>query len=147
MDCQAMRDIALENIKKGMEPRLALLKLLDETLDEEQRHFVFIHPAQIPSVEKMMDLIPVEDRPDLDRFQETVAWELAVMASYASEAKKPRIELSEGRLAGTQYIFEFAVGDAEIPRKDEVNWHGQNTSQWKYAGCIMVQNKIVSTHH
>ncbi len=32
MDRQEMRDIALENVKNGMDPRLALSKLLNETL-------------------------------------------------------------------------------------------------------------------
>ena len=48
--------------------------------DKQQMDFVFIHPAQIPSVEKMMDLIPVEDRPGIDEFLETLDWEHADMA-------------------------------------------------------------------
>ena len=147
MDCPAMRDIALKNIKGGMEPRLALMKLLNDTLDKGQRNFTFIHPPAIPSVDKMMELIPEVDRPDVDVFRETLAWELAVMASYAAEAEEPYIGLSDGRTSGSQYIFEFAVKDLKKPVKNEHNLHGQNTSQWKYAGCILVQRGEISTHH
>ena len=147
MDNREMRDVALKNIREGMEPRLVLMGLLDNTLNKEQREFAFIHPPDIPSIGKMMDLIPVEDSPNIVKFRETLAWELAVMASYASEAEEPYIGLSEGRIAGSQYIFEFAVKDLKKPVKNEHNWHGQNTSQWKYAGAIMVQRGEVSTHH
>lgn len=147
MDNREMRDVALKNIEEGMEPRLALMDLLNGTLNQEQREFTFIHPPAIPSIEKMMELIPVEDRPNLDDFRKTLAWELSVMASYAAEAEEPWIGLGEGRTAGSQYIFEFAVKDFKKPVKNEHNWHGQNTSQWKYDGCIMVQRGEVSTHH
>lgn len=147
MDLVKMRDAALENIKGGMEPRVALLRLLDDTLDEGQRHFVMIHPPKIPTVKKMMELIPLEDRPDKDQFLETLVWELATMAFYATRAKKPQIILSEGRVAGSQYIYEFAVSDLEKPVEDKFNWHGQEISQWCYAGCIMVQDGKISTHH
>lgn len=147
MDCQIMRDAALENMKSGMRPRVALLKLLDDTLNEKQRNFVVTHTPQIPTISKMMEIIPWKDRPDCDEFRKTLAWELAAMAFYAANAKKPQIILDEGRVEGTQYIFEFAVSDLEEPSGDRVNWHGQNTSQWKYAGCILVQNGKISTHH
>ena len=147
MDCVKMRDAALENIKGGMEPRVALLRLLDDTLDKDQRHFVLIHPPRIPTVKKMMELIPILDRPDIDKFRETLIWELVTMAFYAPRAKKPQIILSEGRVAGSQYIFEFAVSDLEKPVENKINWHGQDTSQWCYAGCIMVQDGKISTHH
>ena len=91
MDCVNMRDAALENIKGGMEPRVALLRLLDDTLDEDQRHFVMIHPPQIPTIKKMMELIPILDRPDIDKFRETLIWELVTIAFYAPRAKKPQI--------------------------------------------------------
>jgi len=46
-----------------------------------------------------------------------------------------------------QYIMEFEVFDRAKPRGNSCNWHGQNTSQWVYAGAIVYQDGRVSTHH
>jgi len=50
------------------------------------------------------------------------------------------------RKAGSQYIAEWAVSDMRKPTKDSYNWHGQNTSRWLYAGCLLVQDGRVSIH-
>lgn len=71
-----------------------------------------------------------------------------LMATASSQAcRKPQISMSLWRTAGAQRIAEFSVSDIEIPRTAQVNWHGQNTSQWLYAGAIVVQDGTVSTHH
>ena len=54
-----------------------------------------------------------------------------------------------------QMIAEFYVNDLEKPKGDKYNWHLQNTSQWIYAGAIVVDKeaikrddeRVVSTHH
>ena len=46
-----------------------------------------------------------------------------------------------------QYVMQFEVFDASRPRSNAYNFHGQNTSQWIYAGCILYQDGSVSTHH
>ena len=147
MSLDKTKETILEEIRTGISPRMALTHQLDNILDKEQRHFVLIHPPSIPSVQKMMEIIPEEERPSIESFEEALARELAVMASYSSGAKEPYIGLSTGRVAGSQYIFEFEVKDLKIPVKDTINWHGQNTSQWLYAGCILVQRREVTTHH
>jgi len=49
---------------------------------------------------------------------------------------------------GKQYLWEFEVNDAGKPRDPgALNWHGHNLSQSLYAGCILIQNGRVSTHH
>jgi hypothetical protein len=50
------------------------------------------------------------------------------------------------RTAGSQYIAEWSVSDHRIIRKDTMNWHGQNTSQWLFAGCLLVADGRVSIH-
>jgi hypothetical protein len=50
------------------------------------------------------------------------------------------------RKAGSQFIAEWAVSDNRKPVENSYNFHGQNTSQWLYAGCLLVQNGRVSIH-
>ena len=50
------------------------------------------------------------------------------------------------RKAGSQYIAEWAVSDMRKPQENSYNWHGQNTSRWLYAGCLLVQDGRVSIH-
>lgn len=146
-DLETMRDTALEFIEEDMPLRLVMSRLLDASLDEKQRLSTFIHPPQIRTIKEMLTLMEMEEWPNLRKFRETLAWELAVMALYAARAKEPSIVLSAGRTTGDQHIYEFSVSDLAKPEEDEFNWHGQNTSQWCYAGCILIQNREISTHH
>lgn len=50
------------------------------------------------------------------------------------------------KVSGSQYIAEWAVSNRRKERKEKINWHGQNTSQWLYAGCLLVQDGRVSIH-
>jgi hypothetical protein len=63
-------------------------------------------------------------------------------------ALKPQISYSfhPFRKAGSQYIAEWAVSDRRKEYRETINWHGQNTSQWLYAGCLLVQDGRVSIH-
>ena len=97
---------------------------------------------------EMLKGIPEEELPtDLADFWRTVAYELRELIVEALRAQEPQIVLSPYRKAGTQYIWEFFVNDLSVPRGNSMNWHGQNTSQWKYAGCILLQAGRVSSHH
>jgi len=61
----------------------------------------------------------------------------------------PRLSfvLNEFRKAGSQYIAEWSITDHNKEHRPEaMNWHGQNPSQWLYAGCILVQDGRVSIH-
>jgi len=98
----------------------------------------------------MLNDIPPEDLPEGEqeaKFWKSVADELATMIGYASRATEPEIVLSDFRKGGTQYLWEFCVNDLSMTRKGEYNFHGQNTSQWQYAGAICLENGRVSTHH
>ncbi len=65
----------------------------------------------------------------------------------ANEHENPQIIFNQMRTAGAQYIWEFYVNDLQKPKTDAINWHGQYTSQWLYAGCILLEDNKVSTHH
>ena len=106
--------------------------------------------ATIPHLYNLLEIVPEEERPQGEvetAFWNAVAWELSQMINYATYAKEPEIVLETGRVAGSQYIWEFYVNDLKKPVMNEHNWHGQNTSQWQYAGCILLQDGRVSTHH
>jgi len=57
-----------------------------------------------------------------------------------------RYSFAPFRKSGSQYIAEWAVNDYRKEYKNVVNWHGQNTSRWLYAGCLLVQDGRVSIH-
>lgn len=106
--------------------------------------------SHIASMHTLLKTVPEEDRPkdaELTKFWEAVALELGHLIRYASSAKRPQIVLNENRKAGEQYIWEFFVNDLDKPVTNEYNFHGQNTSQWLYAGCILLQGGQVSTNH
>jgi len=96
----------------------------------------------------MLENVPEADRPkDMAHFWQTVALELTRLMEYGSKAEQPQIWLKDVRKVGSQYLWEFWVNDLAIPRRDAYNWHGQNVSQWKYAGAIVLQDGDVSAHH
>lgn len=57
--------------------------------------------------------------------------------------------------SGRQWIAEFWVKDLGEEETDRYNWHGQNVSQWVYAGAIVaseyeregVSEIEISRHH
>lgn len=104
--------------------------------------------TNIAHIRELLAEVPPDDRPENERdFWLAVAMELGWLLEYASQAEKPQVTFSEMKKRGEQYICEFAVSDTSKPRTDAVNWHGQNTSQWLYAGCVLLHNRKVSTHH
>ncbi len=98
----------------------------------------------------ILDKVPESARPkDLEeiKFWDLVFYELEQMVKFAAGAAEPQIVLENLRTAGEQYIWEFFVNDLAKPKREEYNWHLQNTSQWRYAGCILLEGGRVSTHH
>ena len=73
--------------------------------------------------------------------------ELAMLIMYAAEAAEPQIVLTTFHQSGRQSIAEFWVNDLARPRLSQINWHGQNTSQWRYAGALLIDGGRVSAHH
>jgi hypothetical protein len=104
----------------------------------------------ISPVHEILDEVPNKDMPtggQLTKYWATLAWELFTLLEYAQKAKKPSIYLGKFRNAGSQYILEFWVSDLALEKRDQVNWHFQNTSQWLYAGAIVIKDGLVSSHH
>ena len=96
----------------------------------------------------LLNSVPEAERPENPAdFWFAVAAEFRELMDYASRAQQPQIVFGDGSKAGSQYIWEFLVNDLAQPVRDSVNWHGQNTSQWLYAGAIVLQDRQVSRHH
>ena len=104
-------------------------------------------PDHLPGI---LNLVPVEDQPKGEEeaeFWRAVAYEIAQLLSYASSVENGQAFFNDMRQAGTQYIWEFGVNDMSRPKGNSFNFHGQNTSQWLYAGCVLLCGGRVSTHH
>lgn len=108
-----------------------------------------IKEVKLPHMWDLLKGIPVADMPsDRGDFWHAVALELADMLTASNVAQEGQLVLNPYRKAGDQYIWEVYVNDLakdNIPTK--VNWHLQNTSQWVYAGGILLENGKVSRHH
>ena len=98
---------------------------------------------------EMLKGIPEADLPkDMADFWHAVAAENHALITYACAAQEPEIVMWPYHKADEQYIWEFYVNDLTLPvRADAFNWHGQNLSQWKYAGAIVLQKGTISRHH
>lgn len=59
---------------------------------------------------------------------------------------EPKLYLGYFSKSGDQLIANWSVSDMAKPKEDHYNLHGQNISQWSYAGCVLIQNGIVSIH-
>ena len=96
----------------------------------------------------MLDDIPAQERPeDETTFWKSVAGELSMLIEYASHAREPEIVFWDKTKSGDQYLWAFYVNDLALPAKNTLNWHGQNVSQWLYAGAIVLQTREVPRHH
>lgn len=93
--------------------------------------------------------IPDKDLPEsvMNQLFAAFALELFQCLKEAPRAQEPHIFFNPVRTAGSQRIWEFGVNDLAKPRTDQINWHGQNTSQWLYAGGIVLQDGRVSRNH
>ena len=104
-------------------------------------------PDHIPA---LLNKVPEQDQPKGEeeaKFWRAVAYELAQLLKEAASVEEASIEFADFRKAGEQYIWEFAANNLSLPVGNSMNWHGQNTSRWLYAGCILLHNGKVSTHH
>ena len=100
------------------------------------------------NIGSMLDGIPAGERPeDEGDFWEAVAEEFLQLIENASRARQPEIVFWEGMKTADQRIWEFYVNDLAQPLRDQYNFHGQNTSQWLYAGAIVLQDRKISRHH
>jgi len=98
---------------------------------------------------EMLKGIPEADLPkNQSEFWHALAAEYHNLITEAAAAQEPEIAMWPYHKADSQYIWEFYVNDLALPvRADAYNWHGQNVSQWQYAGAIVLQGGKVSRHH
>jgi len=105
----------------------------------------------IVPIDKLIESIPVERRTEelISKVKRAYEIEVEQMNSYAKHATQPELTMGTFRSGGSQLLAEFWVNDLDRPVKPEqLNWHMQNTSQWQYAGCILIEdNGNVSRHH
>jgi len=72
---------------------------------------------------------------------------VTLMDTYSRNTIKPEAIFTPFVQHGSQNIAEFTLFDRAKERVDgAINWHGNNTSQWAYAGGLLVQNGRVSVH-
>jgi hypothetical protein len=108
----------------------------------------------IPALTALFDALPPELKtPDIQR-QLTDAYhrelERLIASAMHPDCQEPQVVMHLWRIAGEpprQWIAEFHVSDLALPAGTAVNLHGQNTSRWRYAGAIVIQDGEVSTHH
>ena len=105
--------------------------------------------VDIPTFQELCEPLLGEtlSQPTAQRLYDAYSREILTMLEYAQKATKPLIKLTLFGKEGSQHIAEFWVNDLDLPVEDKFNWHLQNTSQWKYAGAIVIQGGEVSTHH
>jgi hypothetical protein len=106
--------------------------------------------SKITPFHELYDQLPDEEKSDKDfrkKLLSVYLWELKRMQDEARRAQYPATMLWPFRQAGSQWIAEFEVKDLQKAVANSYNFHGQNTSQWIYAGCVLVQHGEVSTHH
>jgi hypothetical protein len=105
----------------------------------------------IPLFQELFDTLPPEWRTEKVHLALLGAYRYElhclINAAVHPDCLEPRIVMRPWQQSGEQWIAEFWVADAAIPWKSRINAHGQNTSQWRYAGTILFENGEVSTHH
>lgn len=111
----------------------------------------------IPRFRELYDSLPKEFHSERLEIQLRDAYrrERERMLDYFDKAEKPEARLYLFFRHGTQWVADFEVWDRALERKEQYNFHLQNTSQWAYAGCILVDERrikensecLVSTHH
>jgi len=107
--------------------------------------------VNIASWKDMADSIP-HGLGDSDEVVEKVldkySWEVRELMEIAQRGNERGHDVSVymGKFEGQIAFFEVRAKD--MPVQNQYNWHGQNTSQWLYAGCIQVSpDGYVSSHH
>jgi len=115
----------------------------------------------IPTYEEMLSSLPEKFRTDKVKEQLKNAYDIEkkFITEEAERLKKDGKSVTAIMLkfsnCGSQWIADFEVRDKTREVKDQYNWHGQNTSQWTYAGCICFSETsfesgsdyIISRHH
>ena len=109
----------------------------------------------VVSFRELLDSLDPTEREKLDQkadrnclsLKAAYEWEVSQLVEAAMRCERPQVVLRPFYKSGHQNIAEFWVNDQVKPRTDAINFHGQNVSQWVYAGCILVDDGRVSLHH
>ena len=117
----------------------------------------------IPTYEELLESLPVEFRtPEVMQgkddppyhyrsLKENYDIEVERIKQYAERCQDPYARLGTFIESKGQHFHQFSatfiVNDQALPQRDQYNFHGMNMSQCKYAGCILVDNNRVTTHH
>jgi len=121
-------------------------------------------PAQIKVVSVQELHESITENADLDYEQEITIWselyahyarEISIMLSIVQNNrnigldKEIVVNLTPFTKQGSQLIANFSVLDLSKPVQDSYNWHGQNTSQWLYAGALVYDQETneINSHH
>jgi len=102
--------------------------------------------AEIKKLPNTRDSDPMCRDQFLQCFRRELSWCVAE-ALRATEGEVLFSDLQVPSQANGQYSMNFEVFDRSRAQRNAFNFHGQNTSQWLYAGCILYQEGEVSTHH
>lgn len=105
--------------------------------------------VSIPEINAEVRKLPT-GRKCRDQFLQSFRYELSYCITKALRAIEGQVVFSDLRVPSHedgQYIMTFEVFDRSKPCENAYNWHGQNVSQWVYAGSILYQDGRVSTHH
>jgi len=107
----------------------------------------------VVSFQELLDSLPESLRDTVkDKLFYRYLYVIGMMNRYGSQAKNPiatlnRFPESRTNDPNEQYIAGFELKDVtKTDDPSKINFHGQNTSQWITAGCIMVQGNEVSIH-
>lgn len=100
----------------------------------------------IISFNELVASLPEKEKVDKKEL-ENMYWYVRKMMKKYSEGRSNISNIISGfHKAGNQFVADFSVSDLKKPVKNEYNFHLQNTSQWLFAGCILVEDGIISTH-
>lgn len=142
-----------------------------ETWDQRPEIPTKVIQARIPTFEqwfRSLDQTGVETVRRVDAYNERVRYytqedrKLSLFMAYRNEVLQLILEAIDPRCL--EPIIEMRLFDcspysnqrigffhcSDLAKPDDprrVNWHGQNTSQWNYAGACVVDLEDVSTHH
>ena len=104
----------------------------------------------VPPFSDFWNNIPGHELPKQEDLIDKYLWVAGQIDSYIRKGRLKGMNMAavfhRFRTAGTQHIAEFSIYNLDKPKGNSVNWHGQNTSQWVFAGGLLVQDKRVSIH-
>jgi len=100
----------------------------------------------IISFNELVASLPEKEKVDKKELWDIYWYVRKMMKRYSEGYTNVLNILTDFHKAGNQFIADFNVSDLERSVKNEYNWHLQNTSQWLFAGCILVEGGIISIH-